>query len=473
MKKLRILCLHGYHGNADILRAQMAALVDGTESFAEYIVVDAPSLARGDYGWWHAVEGSPTSYEGWSRTREWLVSLFEDQGPFDGVFGFSQGAALAGLLVGLRSPSGTTTPEHPLQFDFAVVVSGFRSTDPTHAAIYASREEYALPSLHLIGRSDVVVPPNRSQDLAWEFGNATIVEHAGGHVIASTPEVRDRYRCFLETMFRRRTESFVDVPLWPGRDHPAMRVVFPAASAPRPRPAMVILQGGGYATSSGSGGGTAEWLATQGIVGVRVEYRTREGYPANYADAARAVRLVRRRAEEWNLDANRIGVVGYSAGGHLASLLSTRPDLHHESGDDLVGRVSARPDLVVLAYPLISFVEGYRPGAFVGSTENFFGRPDVDLPTRREFSNELHVDPTHPPVFIWTTGDDLLVPCTHSKLFVEACRKAGVPVAFQLYAKGPHGLGLDLGDPGEIGQWTTLLLGWLADRWARSAQQRA
>jgi acetyl esterase/lipase len=465
MKKLRILCLHGNHGNADVLRAQMAPLVEGTESLADYVAVDAPSLAKGDYGWWHAVDGARPSYDGWSRTREWLVSLFEEKGPFDGVFGFSQGAALAGLLVGLRSRSRETTPEHPFQFDFAVVVSGFRSGDPSHATLYESKESYALPSLHLIGHSDVIVPPSRSFDLASAFINATIVEHAGGHVIASTPEARDRYRRFLETMLRGRTESFLDVPLWPGRDRPAMRVVFPRANAPRPRPAMVIFQGGGYATSSGSGGGTAEWLATQGIVGVRVAYRTREGYPANYADAARAVRLVRGQSAQWNVDPNRIGVIGYSAGGHLASLLSTRPELDRDPDDDLRGRVSARPDLIVLAYPLISFVEGYRPGAFVGSTENFFGRRDIDLPTRREFSNELHVDRTHPPVFIWTTRDDLLVPYTHSKLFAEACRRVGVPVEFQLYAHGPHGLGLDLGDPGEIGQWTNLLVAWLRERW--------
>jgi acetyl esterase/lipase len=204
------------------------------------------------------------------------------------------------------------------------------------------------------------------------------------------------------------------------------------------------------------------------MVGVRVEYGTRstgESYPANYSDAARAVRLVRSRAAEWGIDINRVGVMGFSAGGHLASLLSTQPELYRHPQDDLAGRVSARPDLLMLAYPVISFIEGYAPGAFLSTAENFFGRGDLTESLRREFSNELHVDAGHPPVFIWTTREDRLVPYTHSHLFAEACSRAGVPVSFKLYAHGPHGVGLALGVPGDIGQWTSSLLDWLALQW--------
>src|SRR5262249_19073674 len=155
-------------------------------------------------------------------------------------------------------------------------------------------------------------------------------------------------------------------------------------------------------------------------------------------------------AIEWGIDPRRIGVLGYSAGGHLASLLSTRPDLFHDPADDLAASVPARPDLVALAYPLVSFVDGYAPGAFLGSGESFFGRDDGDEASRRNFSNELHVGADHPPVFVWTTDDDALVPSSHPKRFVEACRRVNVPVTFELYPHGPHGLGLAIGSPGDV-----------------------
>jgi acetyl esterase/lipase len=118
-----------------------------------------------------------------------------------------------------------------------------------------------------------------------------------------------------------------------------------------------------------------------------------------------------------------------------------------------------------LAYPVISFVDGYAPGTFVGSVDNFFGRPNPDEATRRKFSNELHVGPTHPPVFIWTTRDDALVPYVHSQLFAEACQRASVEVRFELFPHGPHGLGLALQETSEVRRWTSDLLSWLEDRW--------
>lgn len=262
--------------------------------------------------------------------------------------------------------------------------------------------------------------------------------------------------------------SPLEVPLWPGRAHPAMQIYFPDADRTRPRPALVIFRGGGYGTCHGSGGGSGAWAARHGLIGIEVEYGTRStqmSYPAPYADAARSVRLVRSRAREWGIDAGRVGVLGYSAGGHLASLLSTQPALWAAPEDDLAPRVSARPDLVVLAYPVISFVEQYTPGAFLGSVDNFFGRNDVDEELRRQFSSELHVDATHPPVFIWTTADDAIVPAAHSERFVEVCRRAHVPVTFTLYPHGPHAMGLALDRPGDVGAWTTHLLAWLDERW--------
>src|SRR5262249_38696268 len=142
---------------------------------------------------------------------------------------------------------------------------------------------------------------------------------------------------------------------------------------------------------------------------------------------------------------------------------------HVARDDDLAESISARPDLVVLAYPLISFVDGYSPGAFLGSTESFFGRRALDESVRRQFSNELHVSREHPPVFGWTTEADPSVPYTHAKLFAEACRKAGVPVMYKLFPHGPHGLGLALDDPTEVRTWTKLLLAWLETQWPGAA----
>lgn len=162
----RILALHGYHGSAEQLRRQLPWL--------DVVALDAPSRATGDFGWWHARDGR---YVGWERTRDAIGALIAKQ-PFDGVLGFSQGAVLASLLVGL------------FDFRFAIMIGGFASRDPAHAEIYARTERYALPSLHVIGRADGVVPPESSRLLAARFRDPEIVEHPGGHVIPDSDAVR-------------------------------------------------------------------------------------------------------------------------------------------------------------------------------------------------------------------------------------------------------------------------------------------
>lgn len=230
MSKLRILCLHGYHGSADILRRQMSALVQDTDTLAEFIYLDAPSLAFGDFGWWHAkstanppmsrdagVGTTQKQYRGWERTFASIVETFAVHGPFDGVFGFSQGASLTSLLVGLRSPNGSPTEAKPLVFDFAVIVGGFLSADPALALHYADRRCYDLPSAHIIGLRDGIVPAPLSHALAATFKEPLILEHDGGHVVAATPETRSGFRSFLEDMLRRKA-SGVDAGL-PSREH--------------------------------------------------------------------------------------------------------------------------------------------------------------------------------------------------------------------------------------------------------------
>jgi acetyl esterase/lipase len=176
------------------------------------------------------------------------------------------------------------------------------------------------------------------------------------------------------TVFTRLT---LTLALWPGREHPSIRIFFPQTRRATPMPAIVVFRGGGYSTPFGSGEGAAAWAADQGFVGIEAEYRIRapgDSCPANYDDAARAIRVVRRHAFDWGIDPTRVAVLGFSAGGHLAALLSMQPPLRPAAEDDLADRVSARPDLVVLSYPLSS--------------------------------SELQVGGNHPPVFTWTTKDD-------------------------------------------------------------------
>jgi predicted esterase len=196
MRKLRILCLHGYCGSAKTLQMQMRPITRVLEPLAELVCVDAPSLAIGDFGWWHAVSndgGDPTHagvgrstmrYKGWSKTKNWLVSLFQQRAPFDGVFGFSQGAALTSLLVGLRNPREA---EASISFDFAMMVGGFASNDSRHTELYQRKEKYGLPSAHIIGESDFVVPSSRSDHLAGLFKDPLILRHSGGHVVPGDP----------------------------------------------------------------------------------------------------------------------------------------------------------------------------------------------------------------------------------------------------------------------------------------------
>jgi predicted esterase len=211
MEKLRILCLHGYHGSARVLQDQMRPFAQALDHLAEFIYVDAPSIAQGDFGWWHAarseaapragdpgVAPAPARYEGWSRTREAIASIFDREGPFDGVFGFSQGAALAALLVGLRSPDALPAPHRPLVFDFVIMAGAFLANDPALAKFYSARASYDLPSVHIVGQADSIVPATYSYKVAALFKDPLVLQHDGGHVIASTPSIHKQIVAFLQ-----------------------------------------------------------------------------------------------------------------------------------------------------------------------------------------------------------------------------------------------------------------------------------
>jgi pimeloyl-ACP methyl ester carboxylesterase len=183
IRTTRILCLHGCHGSAAILRRQIAPFAAGLPADVELIIVDAPSLSSGDFGWWH--EG----LRGWERTRDWAIELFSSQ-HFDGIFGFSQGAALAGMLAAVREAESA-----PLSFDLAIMVSGFTITSPQHAHLF--ERKLTVPSLHVMGHSDGIVPMRDSLLLAERFSDPIVIEHGGGHVIPGDPAITTRIAKFV------------------------------------------------------------------------------------------------------------------------------------------------------------------------------------------------------------------------------------------------------------------------------------
>lgn len=223
--------------------------------------------------------------------------------------------------------------------------------------------------------------------------------------------------------------------------------------------AIVVCPGGGYAKLSNvkEGSDVAKWLNSLGISAFVLKYRLGMRYhqPAPLQDVSRALRIVRSRAKEWNLDENRIGVLGFSAGGHLASTLGTHFDAGKADSPDLVDRASSRPDLMMLIYPVITMGEFTHQG----SKKNLLGENPTDELVKL-YSNELQVTKETPPTFMVHTMDDKTVPVENSLMFVAALRKAQVPIEFHLYEKGPHGFGLAPNDP-VLASWKERCADWL------------
>ena len=223
--------------------------------------------------------------------------------------------------------------------------------------------------------------------------------------------------------------------------------------------AIVVLPGGGYSHLSEikEGSDVAKWLNTLGISAFVVKYRLGMRYhqPNQLLDAARALRTVRSRAKEWNVDAARIGILGFSAGGHLASTLGTHFDTGKADAKDEIDRVSSRPDLMILLYPVITMGEF----AHQGSKLNLLGEnPTPDLV--KQYSNELQVTKETPPTFIAHSVADSVVPIENSLLFAEALRKVRVPFELHFYEQGPHGFGLAPTNP-VLASWTDRCADWL------------
>jgi acetyl esterase/lipase len=271
-----------------------------------------------------------------------------------------------------------------------------------------------------------------------------------------------------------RAQSTVEIQLWPDaapgalgksvKDIPAITPFFPDADKATGA-AMVICPGGGYGGLADHEGKTyALWLRDQGIAGFVLRYRLGSaGYrhPVMLQDAARALRLVRAKAGEWKIDPKRIGIIGSSAGGHLASTLLTHFDAGNPIATDPIDRESSRPDIGILCYPVITMGDKTHHG----SRDNLLGK-DASPELIAELSNELHVTKDTPPCFLFHTSEDGAVPVENSLLFAAALRKAGVPFDIHIYEKGKHGIGLGFQpysdyDRAKLHPWTRDCEFWL------------
>ncbi|MBC8101417.1 MAG: alpha/beta hydrolase [Cytophagales bacterium] len=261
-------------------------------------------------------------------------------------------------------------------------------------------------------------------------------------------------------------------PLWPmgevpgslglgEEDIPTLTVYRPSAGTGTGG-AVVICPGGGYGhLADHEAGPVALWLNTLGVTGFVLRYRLgpRYRHPAPLADAQRAIRTVRARAAAWDIDAQRVGILGFSAGGHLASTAATHFDTGDPGASDPTEREGSRPDVAILIYPVISLGER---SAHLGSRRNLLG----ETPTPEmiaSLSNETQVTPETPPAFLVHSVDDTGVLVDNSLQFALALSASRVPFAMQIYEHGGHGYGLGDTDP-VLSAWPRECAAWLRAR---------
>ncbi len=265
----------------------------------------------------------------------------------------------------------------------------------------------------------------------------------------------------------------LEIPLWPnGAPTNAGETVDPVPTltiyqAPGDKPtdtAVLICPGGGYQhlAMDHEGHQIAQWLNSMGISAFILKYRigTWEGkknnHPIPLLDAQRGIRTIRARANEWKINPERIGILGFSAGGHLASTVGTHFDSGQPDSPDKIERVSSRPNFMVLIYPVISLKTKY---VHRGSRKALLGE-NADMTLVENLSNETQVTSMTPPAFLIHTSEDTAVPSENSILFYLALHEAGVPAEMHIYARGKHGFGLAPNDP-VLSTWPEHCKRWL------------
>jgi acetyl esterase/lipase len=284
-----------------------------------------------------------------------------------------------------------------------------------------------------------------------------------------------RIALFLLTAFsliaQRPAPESAAFPLWDGAaplaqgaDEKDVPTLTPWLARVPNGKAVVVCPGGGYGALAvdHEGRQIAQWLNSQGISAFVLRYRLGPKYrhPVMLGDAQRAIRTVRARAAEFRVNPSKIGIMGFSAGGHLAATAATHFDAGAPASVDTIERVSSRPDFAILAYPVITFTEE----AYVhkGSRRNLLGdSPDPKLV--ENLSNERAVTPETPPTFLFHTNADTGVPPENSVLYYLALRKHGVPAELHIYENGPHGVGLAWSDV-TLSSWPARLADWLKSR---------
>lgn len=261
-------------------------------------------------------------------------------------------------------------------------------------------------------------------------------------------------------------------PLWPADalegegDGDVPQLVITRVESKSPTAGVVILPGGGYRghAMDHEGYQIAKWFADRGVTSAICVYRLRGkgndgkgyGHPYPMLDAQRAIQTLRAQANQLNLDPNRIGVIGFSAGGHLCSTVSTHFAEPDSQSTDPLAKVSSRPDFSILCYPVIAFDQPFTHG---GSQRNLLGNnPDPKL--LKLLSNEKQVSEKTPPTFLFHTIADKVVLAKNSIVYMEACQQHGVPVEMHLFQEGRHGVGLAGKQPG-ADQWPKLCEQWL------------
>ena len=245
-------------------------------------------------------------------------------------------------------------------------------------------------------------------------------------------------------------------------DQPTLTIFLPDQKK-AVRTGVVVCPGGGYVHLAMKKEGTdiAEWLNSIGIAAFVLKYRLgpRYHYPIEMWDGQRAMRYVRYHAKDYGIDPDRIGIWGFSAGGHLASTVGTHFDNGKSGATDPIDSVSCRPDFMVLAYPVVTMLPPY---VHEGSMHALLGEhPDPKL--QRYLSNELQVTPQTPPTFLFSTDADTTVPCENSIQFFLALRKNHVPAEMHIFEPGPHGVGL-APTHAVLSVWPTLLANWFRTR---------
>ncbi len=247
-----------------------------------------------------------------------------------------------------------------------------------------------------------------------------------------------------------------------GQDKPTL-ILYPAANNPSGT-AVVVCPGGGYGglAMGHEGHDIAKWLNDNGISAFICNYRHRgKGYSHPYPlmDAQRAIRLVRAHSVKWKINPGKVGIIGFSAGGHLASSTATHDSIGELDQDDATNKLNCRPSFAILCYAVIGFE---KPYTHKGSQRNLIGT-DADEKLVNFYSNEEQVSKATCPTFLWHTAEDKAVPPENSVQFFLSCQKHGVPSALHVFEKGRHGIGLAKNNP-TAKHWPQLCIDWIKQR---------